>query len=206
MIYKECSKCKIIFFNSDIEENFYKRSNGELRADCKNCISKRQKLKRTKIVYDHCKVQYCHFCNKIYEKNSINFSISNKYSKNKTLYKQYRCKICVKNASNLFRLNNPEKVIYTSAKQRAKKKELEFNITLEDIVIPEYCPLLNIKLEKQFDKPRGDTSPSLDRIDNTKGYIKGNVWVISNKANIIKNSSSFKDFETIYLNWNKIWN
>lgn len=76
-----------------------------------------------------------------------------------------------------------------NARSRAKKDGLEFNITEDDIIIPEKCPLLGIKLElgTKYDY---DNSPSLDRIDNSKGYVKGNVWVISNKANSMKNSSS----------------
>lgn len=82
---------------------------------------------------------------------------------------------------------NPEKILLRSAKNRAIKNNLEFDIELCDIIVPKYCPLLNIEI-----KPREgghgpqDSSPSLDRIDNTKGYIKGNVWVISWLANKMK--------------------
>ena len=78
-----------------------------------------------------------------------------------------------------------------NAKNRSNKNNIEFNITIEDIVIPEYCPYLNIKLESS--QSRGCSRryvASLDRIDPTKGYIKGNVEVISHLANTMKNNAT----------------
>jgi hypothetical protein len=101
--------------------------------------------------------------------------------------------------------NGPKQRMLSSAKTRAKKKGLEFNLTLEDIVIPEYCPLLGIKLTNHMGTCRSKCglpdSCTLDRKDTTKGYVKGNVWVISHKANTIKNNSTFDEFELIYNNW-----
>jgi hypothetical protein len=84
---------------------------------------------------------------------------------------------------------NPSKELYRAAKRRAKEKSLEFSIILEDVVVSENCPILGIPLMVGDDKIH-DSSPSLDRIDNSKGYIKGNVQVISNLANRMKNSAS----------------
>lgn len=85
------------------------------------------------------------------------------------------------------------------AKQRARRDGLEFNLTYNDIVIPEKCPLLGTVLLWGKDIAR-DESPSLDRLDNSKGYVKGNVWVISHRANTIKNSASIKELETLLVN------
>lgn len=84
----------------------------------------------------------------------------------------------------------------TSAKRRAREKQLPFNITLEDIVIPEYCPILNIKLFLGKGNPC-DNSPSLDRIIPEFGYVKGNVRVISCKANLIKNHGNMIEHEKV---------
>lgn len=107
--------------------------------------------------------------------------------KNAAKYKEYISKWQVK---------NNEKYIITAIKSRAKKLGIEFNIDATDIKIPSTCPILGIPILKEFkgvgNSNRGPraTSPSLDRIDNTKGYVKGNVHIISNKANVMKNSAT----------------
>jgi hypothetical protein len=83
--------------------------------------------------------------------------------------------------------NNPEKRMLARAKYRAKQKGLEFNIDISDINIPEVCPVMGIPLVVKSGVPGpAKNSPSLDRIDNSKGYIKGNVRVISAAANTQK--------------------
>jgi len=87
------------------------------------------------------------------------------------------------------------------ARQRAKDMGQEFCIDKNDIVIDEKCPVLGIVFVLDSDKLI-DASPTLDRIDNTKGYVKGNVCVISNRANVIKNSGSITEHKRIvdYMN------
>ena len=92
---------------------------------------------------------------------------------------------------------NPQKILLLSAKHRSIKKGLPCTILEEDIHIPALCPVIGIPIEKVFnsDGKRGACpgSPSLDRIDNSKGYEKGNIQVISSKANSMKNSASPKE-------------
>ena len=89
-----------------------------------------------------------------------------------------------------------------NARKRAIIKSLPFNLyTYRDLPkIPRKCPLLGIDLI--VGAVGGlDSSPSVDRIDNKKGYTKSNIQIISRKANQIKNNASFEEFEMIYLNW-----
>lgn len=86
-----------------------------------------------------------------------------------------------------------------AAKQRAKEKGLEFNITEEDIPLPDKCPLLEIPMDS-FDYKARWNSYSIDRIDSSKGYIKGNVWVISKRANTIKNNATLEELELLVAN------
>jgi hypothetical protein len=83
------------------------------------------------------------------------------------------------------------------AEKRAKDRGIPFDITVSDIVIPEICPILNIKLEIGKGKGPSDSSPSLDRIDPSKGYVEGNVMVISMRANKIKSDVLIEDIERV---------
>lgn len=80
----------------------------------------------------------------------------------------------------------PEIRLFSSARARAKNANLEFSISLEDIIIPENCPLTGEKLNTIIGMGLNWNAPSVDRIDNSKGYIKGNVWIISRLANTMK--------------------
>lgn len=98
-----------------------------------------------------------------------------------------------------WRTSPPEKRMFLQAKNRAKRKGIEFNISLEDIKVPEVCPLLNLPF---FPGTKGNyrQTPSLDRIDSNKGYIKGNVWVISNRANTMKTDALKEELLVFALN------
>lgn len=85
-----------------------------------------------------------------------------------------------------WKINNLEKYLVHNAKQRAKKYGIPFDITYKDIVIPECCPYLGIKLVPFSEW----SSPSLDKIIPELGYVKGNIQVISTKANTMKNSAT----------------
>lgn len=96
-------------------------------------------------------------------------------------------------------VKNKEKLLLSAAKTRAKKYGLEFDITIEDIgTIPERCPVFEeIVLIRDNRGGYRDDSPTLDRIDNTKGYVKGNVIIISMRANQIKNSGNANEHRKI---------
>lgn len=83
---------------------------------------------------------------------------------------------------------NPEKVMWTQARIRANRKGLPFTIAVEDIQIPPTCPILGIELKSGGG--RTGHSPSLDRLNSSKGYTPDNIWVISDRANRIKNDST----------------
>lgn len=84
----------------------------------------------------------------------------------------------------------PEFYMWLGARDRSKIRGHEFNLEPEDIVFPEKCPILGIPLKVNKGK-LGLDSPVLDRIDNSKGYTKDNVHVISSQANRIKGDATF---------------
>lgn len=60
-------------------------------------------------------------------------------------------------------------------------------------MIPELCPVFGVKLV------HGDLdwTPSIDRVDATCGYVKGNIAIISNKANRLKNNATADELRTV---------
>jgi hypothetical protein len=93
------------------------------------------------------------------------------------------------------RQSNPEMYLLHWAKSRAKKENLPFNLSLEDIRLPEYCPVLGIKLSKQANTR--DYSYSLDKLVPEKGYVRGNISVMSFRANRIKYNASIEEMQAI---------
>lgn len=91
---------------------------------------------------------------------------------------------------------NIQNYLYKSARARAKQRNIEFTIELEDVIVPDRCPILGIEMSFHINK-KEDNSYSLDRIDPNQGYIKGNVWVISLRANRIKNDATVSELRMI---------
>jgi hypothetical protein len=94
------------------------------------------------------------------------------------------------------RRKDPRKAMLELARHRAKRDILPINIGVEDIVIPEFCPILGIPL-KVNDGLRKDNSPTLDKLIPALGYVKGNVYVISHRANRIKGDASIEELSAI---------
>lgn len=122
-----------------------------------------------------------------------------KYPNRRTDYmREYRKRnpeqIKVNNKNQYYK--NCIKTLFRNAKSRAKIQGHEFNITIDDLDLPEKCPILEIPLDGYISKNRNN-NPSIDRIDNTKGYIKGNVCIISFKANRMKSDLTIEELEKI---------
>ncbi|PPE71462.1 hypothetical protein IS481_11995 [Caldimonas thermodepolymerans] len=94
------------------------------------------------------------------------------------------------------RPSDPRRRLVTLAKYRAKKKGIPFGITYEDVYVPRYCPVLGIPLRSGVGVAC-DHSPTLDRIDPDKGYVRGNVVVISNRANRLKGDAGWRELVRI---------
>lgn len=95
--------------------------------------------------------------------------------------------------------NNLERLMHKRARFRARDRGILFNIKISDIIIPETCPLLGIKIEQSFGGAN-DASPSLDQIIPGLGYTKDNIAVISRMANIMKAHATKEQLETFSKN------
>lgn len=78
--------------------------------------------------------------------------------------------------------------IFSGARRRAKQSGLAFEITFEDVNLPEVCPVFGMPLH--LGEGKNDFSPSLDRIDNSRGYVPGNIVVVSELANRMKSNAT----------------
>jgi hypothetical protein len=94
--------------------------------------------------------------------------------------------------------NNPLIMMCRQAKIRAKKKKLDFDLNPSDLVLPPVCPVLGIPLYVSESGNASNNSPTLDRINNLKGYTKDNVIIVSFRANTIKNFASIDELKKIY--------
>lgn len=125
--------------------------------------------------------------------------------KDKNYFRKLRIKVDpdYRNTINIAkRLNSAkhhELRLLNNARNRAINKNLEFNLTIDDIIIPKECPILETPFVMG---KKGDYmyTPSIDRIDNSKGYIKGNIQIISMKANTMKNSASTEELQKFCKN------
>jgi hypothetical protein len=82
-----------------------------------------------------------------------------------------------------------------NAKRRAEAKGIPFNLTIKYLmsIVTDNCPVYNTPFVWHGNKVTGNLSPSIDRIDPIKGYVEGNVVVISSKANNIKSAYKSSD-------------
>jgi len=91
-----------------------------------------------------------------------------------------------------------ENRILTRIKSRAKRDGIQFDLDLEDIIVPIKCPVLGIQI---ITIPRGGCnqygSPSVDRIIPELGYTKGNIRVISGRANLLKSNATVEELEKV---------
>lgn len=98
------------------------------------------------------------------------------------------------------------KLMVKRAKDRAKLKNVDFDITWKDVVYVETCPILEIPLnwgETSNEGGRNINTPSLDRIDPNLGYVKGNVRIISTLANMMKSSANKEQIQAFCKNITK---
>lgn len=168
---KKCIKCSEIKEDDCFFKN--KKSKDGLRNDCKICHNKIKKEWENR--------------------NIENVLKKRKEYRSRRDVKDRRCVI-----TKEWNKKNNESVICTRAKKRARELGIPFNLTKEDIVIPEFCPILGIKLEYS-DGSMADYSPSIDRIIPELGYVKNNIIIISNRANRFKNNASLEEIEKLYI-------
>ena len=125
------------------------------------------------------------------------------------LYPQ--CKSCENILMQARYINNPIPQMLSNAKIRAKQKGVDFNLTSKYLkkIFPKNnkCPITGLNFQfgyKDKEKINKNNSPSLDRIIPSKGYVEGNVMVISDLMNRMKQDSTYEDIEKLYNFYKKL--
>ena len=167
MTPKQCLKCKDHKPRSSFSKDLSRKD--KLRPYCKTCCSLYGKQWREN------------------NKDEITAYDKNYYVNNKAGYRRRQ---------QTFRENSTEKYLVGLARRRAKRKGLEFSLTFRDITIPAVCPVLGIAIELHRGSAQ-DSSPSIDRTDNAKGYTPDNVLIISKRANELKRDASLSELQRL---------
>ena len=165
---KSCSKCKLEKDEAQFTKN---------RNVCLICTKEQRQL------YRQNNPEKVREREKLYRQNNLE-----KVRERERLYSHNNLEKA-RERNRLYCHNNREKKMLYGARARSKQKDLPFNIEEIDIMIPTICPVLGIPISPGEGKPRPN-SPSLDRIIPEKGYVKGNIVVISSKANTIKSDAT----------------
>ena len=102
-----------------------------------------------------------------------------------------------------WRANNPRECLVIAAKARAKKRGLPFSIVVADVDWVTHCPIFGLELD-YCTTPTGerknckrDNFATIDRKEPALGYVPGNVFVLSYKANRLKQDLTLEVMERI---------
>lgn len=156
--------------------------------ETKKC-SKCKKIKSLDEFYNHNvtkdgKTHHCKECMTIYRRE--NAEKQRLYMQNLRATDNEKVKK-IRNKS--YKKSDPAIKVVTQARNRAKRKNIEFDLEVSEIMVPTVCPYLKVPFIIG-EKHKYEYTYSIDRIDNLKGYIKNNVEIISKKANSMKNSAT----------------
>lgn len=135
------------------------------------------------------------YCSKCHQPDKTFYANSASKSKLHTA-----CKDCSNAVVHAAHKKNIAKYLLSSARSRSRVTGLPFDLEFSDLIVPTHCPVFGFEMTHSTGHGRTDTSYSIDRLDNAKGYVKGNVAVISWLANRLKNDATLDQLESV-VSW-----
>lgn len=197
-IEKICPTCNIL----QPRDAFYiaRTKVDGMSTECRSCDDHRTQKYRSKLrsisIQGYTPVlteQICKGCNELKDINQFSKDVTKKAGH------LNKCKCCSRKYWQ-DRVTDESRVRWLLGRIRTKCNQLDilFDLELSDIIIPEVCPILGIPLvfgksDKGYTSKASEGSPSIDRIDPDGGYIKGNVVIISWRANRIKGNATIDE-------------
>ena len=155
----------------------------------------------------------CKACEKILHFKSFRKIKANKTGPNKRRFQGWTdseggkrfttCSQCEKDRFNKRYRVNPIPQLISGFRNRAKKQNVPFNLTVDDMKdliknAADICPALGVKMEiAKLYANDSNYSPSFDRIDPKKGYTKNNIVIVSNRANRIKSDATVDEIRKV---------
>lgn len=188
---KVCPTCKVEKSTSE----FFKAKNKSdgLQSCCKICHKARMQSYQERMKATERKVpesKHCSGCGETKPASEFAFAA------NQATKLSPWCRSCMRDHRKKAKRDNPIRFLLMAARSRAKSSGLPFNLTMDDIVIPMFCPVLGIKLEIS-DGYQRDASPSLDKIVPERGYVKGNIVITSWRANRLKGDATVDELRKV---------
>jgi hypothetical protein len=177
---RQCSKCQETKTRADFPRGGTK-SDG-LSSWCRVCHAAYNKLNKKKHAAYHAEYR---------EKNKDKILAYNRSDRGKAKRRRHR-----------FSAKGKITAMLVSARERARDRGIDFDLTAADIVIPTHCPVLGIPVT--FPSRSRDHAISLDRVDLGKGYIKGNIVVVSMRANRFKSDATIEELKQLYEFYSKL--
>ncbi len=90
------------------------------------------------------------------------------------------------------------RIMLQVARQSARRKGMDFNLTVTDLLpLPTHCPVFGTKLDYHRGPHGNPQRASLDRVDNSQGYVSGNVAIVSLRANEVKRDATLDQTRAI---------
>ena len=155
----------------------------------------------------------CKACEKILHFKSFRKIKANKTGPNKGRFQGWTdseggkrfttCAQCEKDRFNKRYRVNPIPQLISGFRNRAKKQNVPFNLTVDDMKdliknAADICPALGVKMKiAKLYANDSNYSPSFDRIDPKKGYTKNNIVIVSNRANRIKSDATVDEIRKV---------
>ncbi len=192
---QRCNTC-FRFFPPD---QFVNKQTGAVTAKCDVCLSKeRVRHRNKKIAYGERETPLTRFCPRCKQtKSKEEFAISRARADGLHTY----CKVCSALRSQERRGSPVGRMMtmLTHLRSKCKKQNIPFDLDIEYLstLYVDVCPALGLKLDYYVKGHSAWNSPSIDRFYPEVGYVKGNVSIISNRANTLKLDATVEEVEAV---------
>lgn len=201
---KTCIRCLRAKPLSEFGPGGAKGAKSGLKASCRHCVAAQRRTERNGGLpvepAEYVTERRCPTCNITKPRDA--FYISNHTGDGLRVQCKECARVCSRGNYRRLKKSNPRLLkageMTDKARRKAKVENLPFNIDINDVLATfgDKCPVLGITYNLTAPVLE-DASPTLDKFYAHKGYVKGNVTVLSRLANMIKSKASTEQVEAV---------